>query len=491
MAELTLPRPVFNWNWRRDLTYFFVTMTEILWLVPLIELLSFDPPPELYPQDLSSVFALVGANVLGALALRRYLTYRRMTTREQFPYLILGTMVGIVLTLAIFPVLTDVSESPDFNLIHAFTEFVGPYYPYGIIFTPFVILLWVRGYYIGRGFLTHVAVGTQMRLGILVFFLLGILGNAELRDTMLTLLPVFFASALMSTALARSATLQIQEEIRQSRFGLSWLGFISLVVFLLTMGGFFMALLLSGVDRGKVVDVMELIGVGIITLLFIVLTPVFWVGEKIVSAIQDIASERGAEVTREGGPRESVPAKDVDRLEYGETLEAILEFVSDTFVIITVVTFVGIALYFWISAFLTREDFMIGDDEHESLDNREIIGGLRKALSNQFKKLGDALNMVRQFGIGRGLVGILTIRFAYARMEREAKRRGYPRDKARTPYEFRPEAAKAFPGGEAYIRTITEAYVAIRYGELPESSDKLEAVRSALDRLLEIPEPTA
>lgn len=488
MAEQT--HPVFNWNWRRDLNYFFVTMTEILWLVPLIELLSFDPPPELYPQELSSVFALVGANVLGALALRRYLIYRRMTTREQFPYLILGTIVGIVLTLAIFPVLTGVSESPDFNLVHAYTDFVGPYYPYGVIFTPFIILLWVRGYYIGRGFLTHVAIGTQMRLGILVFFLLGILGNAELRDTMLTLLPLFFASALMSTALARSATLQIQDEVRQSRFGLSWLGFISVVVFLLTIGGFFMALLLSGVDQGKVVDVMELIGVGIITLLFIVLTPVFWVGEQIVTAIQNIASERGVTSDLDTTPRESVAAKDVDRIEYAETLEAILEFVTESLIIVTVVSIVGIVLFFWILTFLTREDFTIGDDEHESIDSREIIGGLRKALSNQFKKLGDALNMVRQFGIGRGLVGILTIRFAYARMEREAKRRGYPRDKAKTPYEFRPEAAKAFPGGESYIRTITEAYVAIRYGELPERSDKLEAVRTALDQLLQIPEPT-
>jgi hypothetical protein len=443
MTEQTLQRPSLNWNWRRDLNYFFVTMTEILWLVPLIELMSFDPPRELYPQDLSGVFALVGANVLGAMALRRYLVYRRMTTREQFPYLVLGTIIGIVLTLAVFPVLTGVRDSPDFNLIHAYTDFVGPYYPYGVIFTPFIILLWVRGYYIGRGLLTHVAVGTQMRLGILIFFLLGMLGNAELRDNMLTLLPVFFASALMSTALARSTTLQIQEDVRDSRFGLSWLGFISLVVFILTMGGFFLALLLSGVDRDKVVDVLELIGIGFVTLLFIIFTPIFWLGEFIVSAI----------------------------------------------IIITVVSILTIVIGFWIVAFFTREDFTIGDDESESIDSREIIGGLRKAIGNQIKKLGDALNMVRHFGIGRGLVGILTIRFAYARMEREAKRRGHPRDRSKTPYEFRQEAAKAFPGGEAYIRTITEAYVAIRYGELPENDEKLDAVRTALDQLLEIKEP--
>lgn len=491
MADLALPIRNRYWNWRRDLNYFFVALTEVLWVVPLLILLGMDAPPELFPEKLANVFVIVGGNLVGGLALRRYLIFRRLTTGQQFPYLIGGALLGALLTVITFPLLTDQTTHLEFNLIDAFTDFSGNNFPHGVIYTPIAILLWVRGYYLGRVQLSAVGVSVQMRLGILVYFFLGMVGNDRVRDSMLTLLPLFFASALMATSLARSATLHIQEETRQARFGLSWLGFISIIVAVLTMGSYIVALFFAGIDRDKALDVLELIGTGIVTLILILLTPFFWVGEKIYQWFVANLIDEPTVLKPEGtGTREPVAAREVDRLEYGELLEKTVGFVTDWLAIIVIVIVLAVVIYFWISVFLARDDHLIGDESHETLESREIVGGLRKALGNQIRKIGDMFNMVRQFGVGRGLVGVLTIRWAYARMEREAKKRGYPRDKAKTPYEYRREVNKAFPGGERFIQTITDAYVAIRYGEVPENNDQLDMVREALDQLLAIEAPS-
>jgi hypothetical protein len=74
-------------------------------------------------------------------------------------------------------------------------------------------------------------------------------------------------------------------------------------------------------------------------------------------------------------------------------------------------------------------------------------------------------------------------------METTAGQRGFSRPKAQTPYEYRQTLAKAYPGGEIDIRIITEAYVKVRYGELPEDDRQLTAVREAFDRLKAIAPP--
>jgi hypothetical protein len=76
-------------------------------------------------------------------------------------------------------------------------------------------------------------------------------------------------------------------------------------------------------------------------------------------------------------------------------------------------------------------------------------------------------------------------------MEKLAGARGYPRAAAETPYEYRRELYQAFPGQNEDIHRITETYVAVRYGDLPEDPSELLAVRAAWERLHNSPDPTA
>ncbi len=59
----------------------------------------------------------------------------------------------------------------------------------------------------------------------------------------------------------------------------------------------------------------------------------------------------------------------------------------------------------------------------------------------------------------------------------------YPRLPQRTPYEFLPEMGELFSKNHEDLNTITEAYLHVRYGELPETREDLEAVETAWSRL--------
>lgn len=75
-----------------------------------------------------------------------------------------------------------------------------------------------------------------------------------------------------------------------------------------------------------------------------------------------------------------------------------------------------------------------------------------------------------------------TIRLIYARMAAEAARRGAPRGPNQTPREFMPALAAAFPGAGDEVNTITGAYEAAHYGQLPDTLEKLDVIRRAWDR---------
>lgn len=85
--------------------------------------------------------------------------------------------------------------------------------------------------------------------------------------------------------------------------------------------------------------------------------------------------------------------------------------------------------------------------------------------------------------MGSDLLAAISVRNIYANMARLAARRGFPRNKARTPYEYLPDLLAAFPQAAAEAQAITDAYVAVHYGELPASRAELDALRAAYARL--------
>ena len=80
-----------------------------------------------------------------------------------------------------------------------------------------------------------------------------------------------------------------------------------------------------------------------------------------------------------------------------------------------------------------------------------------------------------------------SIREIYASLCHWAAAHGCPRPAPLTPYEYLPLLIEAFPGCEAELREITEAYVRVRYAEVPASAEDVQRARAAFERILAFP----
>jgi len=90
-------------------------------------------------------------------------------------------------------------------------------------------------------------------------------------------------------------------------------------------------------------------------------------------------------------------------------------------------------------------------------------------------------------GAGRfrpgGVIAAARIRRTYAQLMRLCRQMGIPRRPAVTPLEFLPVMLAAFPGCEQELARITAAYQQVRYGEIPETSQAVQDVLSAWERV--------
>ena len=124
-----------------------------------------------------------------------------------------------------------------------------------------------------------------------------------------------------------------------------------------------------------------------------------------------------------------------------------------------------------------------GAEQHESIwSSRELLRKLRARLLNRLARLRNLAAIMDRFGTG-GLFAALTIRRIYAQTVRLAASRGYPRPAAHTPYEHLAALRQAFPDCESDVFQLTEAYVGVHYGELPERADALFEIHAAFERI--------
>lgn len=492
------PSPVV---WRREATYVLMGLSHVMWIsVILMWIHDFFKKQfgAALPTQMGYTLIFVGINFMPPLIMRRYMIRMRKPAYAQFRMMLLGSFIGLLVTLTLMPILRETGSGLDLNFAKAF-NFFGSRLPITFFVAPLVLLFWQRAFSLGRLYINMTAVSTQMRIGILAFFVFGALSSRTVSDQFVVVLPLFFATSLLSTALSRSVNLKVEDDSQRARFGLTWFGFLTLVVVVIVTIGFLLAMLLSGVDQEKASWVIT----GLLVLMLVMAMARFIINASmflgcvglalaltipsafLVSQILVTESESDNVGTIQGGPVVDEPAQGT-----GENIVAdLFDFVGTSIGVGFVLLCVVIPLFFWLMMFFLRDAELFSDEDSELLDRREIMADIRKGLGNRLRRIGEALNLMRQFGGGRDLLAALSVRWTYSRMANLAEKRGFPRRRAETPNEYRRSLGRAFPGGEPEIRLITDAYVAVRYGELPENADQLNAIRDAFERLKAIEMP--
>jgi hypothetical protein len=347
------------------------------------------------------------------------------------------------------------------------------------------LFLWWRGISIGQRDLTVQGVAFSFRLGVLLLIFSTPLLFTLNYDSTVLILPFFFFS-LMAVALARV------EEVNQAKggvgapFNFTWLAILlgSIAAVLITawlishiysIEGFSQVLRWLEPVFNPLLRVVEYV----LTLLARLLAPLLqWLFEILKEAFAGLTQNvEGFENLTLAPPLEF---QEVEPTQPPRLLMDALRYVC------LGLTGAGILVALALTLRRRLDRRRRGDEIRESLwSSAAFADGMLNSLRDGWDRLKDMAGLVGRFGPGMRLYAAVSIRKIYANMARLAKRQGFPRQDAQTPYEYLPALGLAFPDCQAEAAAITEAYVKVHYGEVPESLRELQHIRECWQQIRE------
>lgn len=148
----------------------------------------------------------------------------------------------------------------------------------------------------------------------------------------------------------------------------------------------------------------------------------------------------------------------------------------------TIIFFVVLLLFT-----LRRHYWKEQEDEYQEyltlLDQEDMIDLLRSAFRSGLGRIADGLERIAHLRNARRMLGAARIRRIYAHLMDLCTKLDHPRPPSITPLEFLSTLESIFPSLSEELSTITEAYLRVRYGELPESKQEVEIVEEAWRRV--------
>jgi hypothetical protein len=336
-----------------------------------------------------------------------------------------------------------------------------------------VLAFWWRGLALAGRPLDFALLGSYFRIGVLLMA-----GTVAITSRLLGWSPIpyilgYFFLSLLALALARA------EEVGRWRAGLPFpfsAGWLVSVI----MGAGTVVLIAAGLIAiftgenllhilaflGPVWEGISFLIAGLLTLLFILLNPLF---TALVNLILRAAEESGVQV-----PDLTIL---VPELEPDDTLTnppttnfALYQPILTGLLVLAAVLIVALTFN---RLWRARQQLGHVETRPVTRESDSLADRARKGLSS----------LIGQIGFLNRWYTAASIRRIYAQMVATAGRRGYPRADSETPLEFLPTLVNAWPDLEVDMGAVTDAYVRVHYGELPETIAELEAIRAAWKRI--------
>ena len=348
-----------------------------------------------------------------------------------------------------------------------------------------IVLMWARGIRLATRSFDVQRIGLRLRVGGLIFAPIAIwFAYQRLFWDITPFLLLFFMAGLTAVALVRA------EEVEQYRSGRSaslsprWLGavFAASLLTIFTAGG--LASTISGEPAVAVVGwlapfwlALEFAAAVALTTFTYLAVPVLAVFEPI---LEFLILTLGAVLARVLAQLALVlPA---EGLEAAEELNPLFEEITSAASGIgtggrLIILLLMLALVLLVALILSR----LYRQATLAVGNGSVIA----SGSDRPDEAGKGRQLLQRLGFWRQWRTAASIRRIYQQMLRAAAARGFPRVESETPYEYLMTLARLWPENRADSRLITEAYVKIRYGQLPETRAELDAIKDAWQRLEE------
>jgi hypothetical protein len=453
---------------------------ELSWLVPWYRALT----PETYAVSIWRVFFVLFAIILLANCSTRAMNYLDLKL-----YIRRGVTVGLIV-ICIFVglrlLLYENESLPLGDLIsrpfNAFSDVRG-LIPDEFLVILVVLLVYWRGMSLASKYVDPRSVRQNFYFGLGMYTAYIFINTVVSGESVGMMLYLFFVSALIALGSARIFTISQLRGGVTNPFDLRWfLGIFVTTLVVVGLAGFF-AWLFS--ERTSIVGGIGGIVMGIFgVLVLILISPLIFLVERFAASIPDAS-----------GAVQSV----IDVLaDLQNTFGGIANNLFDLFNIPGLLSWMQLlkpillwsfvfailfALLFSISRWFIQERRSL-QDERESIINRsDLIGIIRQAIKDRLDQLSQSLRGRTSLRSGQRWLAAAKIRRIYARLMELSSRLGKPRPPAYTPLEFLPTLEGLMPEGKEDIQVITEAYMRIRYGELPETDQEIDQVEEAWERV--------
>jgi Domain of unknown function (DUF4129) len=326
-----------------------------------------------------------------------------------------------------------------------------------------LLYAYVRGVGFGQRPLTLWFVGYQFRLGILVLFLTGLLGVLARSVDWRTPLIVFFVVSLLSIALAR-----IEEGGREMALGGRWALILVGANVLVVLLGLFITPLLTIAAANALFVLLEPFAPVFEFLLNLILVPLFFILSLLFTLLGPIFGFLVAALRsfqQRLLPQLPTNAPDITR-ELPD-LSFALPYVR-----------LGLLLLFVFSIAL-----IVAHALHRRMSEWEEENFMREAAGAQDLSRAERIKRPRTAAPPPREIEAENIRRIYAALLARAAAVGVPRREAETPFEFLPRLSAQFPDATPDLQTLTDAYVAVHYAQVPATGAQVREMRGVWQRL--------
>ncbi len=480
-ASFSRTTPQLNSAWayaRHELLYLFWVLMEVALIMPVALMIM--PWAVYWPVPLLTAWVIL--IILIPFNLSRLMSLSNVPLATQRKVMMLALLLTIIISLR--TMLYDPASLFDFGwlgeLFQHFTTGGNPLWTWDLVLFFMVIFAWWRGMALTSRRVDIQDVGLRLRAGgLLLAPVVVALGLAPQAPSPVPYVLLFFLSALMSTALTRAEAIALQQTGHTYPMRPTWVLniFLTSLAVVLTAGA--LALLLSGQGVPLLMawltplwDAVKFLSMVVITtttyLLLFILRPLQW----LIALLYELLAGEGIEQVEP----EELPQEFGDG-EIGQLFDLLngpdpqtLLWINRGLTVLVIIV-VLLLLYIALNHYFRQREMPGASGE------RPLAGGSRGGRGGLRQRLLDRLGLFRQ------LRAAATVRRLYRQMCDLAAREGYPRVESQTPYEYLATLSELWPGGGPETRLITDAYVRVHYGELPETQEEMDSLRSALERL--------
>jgi len=461
----------------RELLYVVLAATDVCLFLPLVAgMLNY-----IVPVDPARLAVTLLASVLAV----HYLARASLAWVSRPPLRAVGLVLAILLSAAavvhevLYPELPLLSLAWPVQVVRWLREanLQGLTVPReGFVFL-LVVFLWWRGLMLAQRHTSSHDVAHTFRLGVIVLSVTATLGSLILSWAVETVVFAYFFAGLVSIAVARADEAQRQGSDGRSVASFGWFAGLGVAAAAVVVFAAALASIMSGDNLALIVQPLLVAAWAILVgVLFVASLLAEIVGRVARFFFHDIDLDQLREIV---GPLRNLrpPRVDpkasrwsIDRL---ASLRTIVVLGSGILVIVAVTLSVR-----WLRRRFSGRQGGDIDSVWEGIDVGDALAGLARTARAY---LGDRIAGARSRLAGYWTA--MTIRRVYGRVLNLAEDRGFPRGASQTPYEFLPILRQAFPGASTPLAYVTEAYVAVHYGEIPEDPSVLAEVAAAWESI--------